>query len=55
MKININFDHMSLNSSLNEKFFRQTLYRKSKHTFYVQYFFFENLALYEIFWKNMVQ
>ena len=49
------FDHMSLSSSLNEKCFRQTLYRKSKHTFHVQYFFPQNLAVYEIFWKNMVQ
>jgi hypothetical protein len=28
---------------------------KMKHTFYVQYFFFEKLDVYEIMWKNMVK
>jgi hypothetical protein len=31
------------------------LQRKSKHKFYVQYFFFENRVVYEITWKNIVQ
>jgi hypothetical protein len=31
----------------------EKLYRKSIHTFYSQYFFF-NRALYGIKWKNMV-
>jgi hypothetical protein len=30
------FDHISVSSSQNEKFFRLKLERKSKHTFYVQ-------------------
>jgi len=34
------YDYNSLNSSLNEKCWRQNLYRKSKHTFYVQKLFF---------------
>jgi hypothetical protein len=31
------------------------LYRKSKHTFYAQELFFENGAIYEIMWKNIVE
>ena len=30
-------DHIALICSYNQKFFRKTLYRKSKHTFYVQW------------------
>jgi len=30
------YDDISLSSSWNEKCFRQKLWRKSKHTFYVQ-------------------
>jgi hypothetical protein len=33
------YDNISLNSSKNEKCFRPKLWRKSKHIFYVQYFF----------------
>ena len=33
-------------------FFRQKLYRKSKHTFCVHQLCFENHAFYEIMWKN---
>jgi len=33
------FDHILLSSPI-EKYFRQTLLRKSKHTFCVQYLFF---------------
>jgi hypothetical protein len=39
MKTFLNFDSMSLNSSYNEKCFRQKLQRKSKYTFYVQCLF----------------
>ena len=46
------FDHLSLNSSNNEKCFRQKLYRKSKHTFCVQWLFSENRAVYEIMWEK---
>ena len=49
------FDHISLIYSYNEKCFRQTLYKKSKHTFCVQWLFFENLAVCEIMWKNIVE
>jgi len=55
MKTNVNFDHISLSSSYNKKYFRQKLQRKSEHTFYVQYIIPENHAVYEIMWKNMVQ
>jgi hypothetical protein len=37
MKINTHFDHISLSSSCNEKFFGC---RENQNTFYVQYFFF---------------
>ena len=50
------YDNISLNCSQKEKCLRQKLYRKSKHTFYVQkLFFFENPAVYEIMWKNFVE
>jgi len=40
-------DDTSLNVSQNEKRFRQNLYRKSKHTFYVQHLFSsKNCAVY---------
>jgi hypothetical protein len=35
--------------------FREKLSRKSKHTFYVQLFFPESRAVYEIMWKNIVE
>jgi hypothetical protein len=44
-----------LNSSSNEKYFREQLLRKSKHTFYVQSFFFLNGAIYEIMWKRIAE
>jgi len=31
------------------------MYSKSRHVFYVQNFFFENLGVYEIIWKNMIE
>jgi hypothetical protein len=49
------FDHISLTSSQHEKCFRQNLYRKSQHTFDVQWRFSENLAVYEIMWKSIVE
>jgi hypothetical protein len=39
------FDHVSLSSSANEKYFRQ-ICRDNQNTF-----FFENPAVYEIMWK----
>jgi len=51
------YDHISLNSSWNEKYFRQNLVDKSKHIFFVQYLFFlkKNRTVYEIMWENVVQ
>ena len=46
--------YISLSSSYNEKYFRQNLHRKSKHTLYAIIFFFENRAVYEIIWKNIL-
>ena len=48
------YDKISPNSSQNENFFRQNLYRKSQHTFYVQYPLSENCTVYEIMWKNTI-
>jgi hypothetical protein len=48
------YDNISPNSAQSEKYFRQKVYRKSKHTFYVQKLFTENLVVYEIIWKIMV-
>jgi len=39
------YDNISLNSSCNEKCFRQTLYRKSKHILYLIPLFSENRAI----------
>jgi len=49
------FDHISLIYSYNEKCFRQKLYKKSKHTFCVQWLFFENRTVYEIMWKHILE
>jgi hypothetical protein len=46
------YDKNSVNSFYNEKYFRQNLYRKSKHIFYFYFFSPENRAVYEIMWKN---
>jgi hypothetical protein len=50
-------NHISLNSSLNEKYLRKTLWRTWTHTFDVHYLFFylENLFFYEIMWKSIVE
>jgi hypothetical protein len=42
------YDNISQNSAQGEKCFRQKLYRKSKHSFYDQQRFTENLIVYEI-------
>jgi hypothetical protein len=47
-------DNILLNFSYNEKYFRHIL-ENIKTQFYVHYLFFENHAIYEIMWKNMVQ
>ena len=44
-----------LNSYYTEKCFRQKLYRKSKHTFFVQELISKNHAVHEIMWKNIVE
>jgi len=49
------YDNTSLNSAWNGKCFIQTLYKKSKHSLWSPNFFPENLVLYEILWKNMVE
>jgi len=41
--------------SRNKKFFIYNLYIKSKHTFCDRKTFSENLTVYEIMWKNMVE
>ena len=46
------FERTSFNFSWNEMFFRQMLKINSKHTFYVQYMFFENRVVYEIMWEK---
>jgi hypothetical protein len=43
------YDNISLNSYWNEKWFRQKLKRKSKHTFYVQYLLRKSCRL----WNNV--
>jgi hypothetical protein len=48
------YGNISLNSSQNEKCVTRKLERKSKHIFYVQYFFL-NRTFYETAWNNMVQ
>jgi hypothetical protein len=42
-------------SSENEKYFRENLYINPKHIFYLNNFFPEDRAVYEIVWKNMIQ
>ena len=49
------YNNISLNSSYNEKRFRQKLYTKLKHTFYVQQRFPENRAVYDTMTKNVVE
>jgi ABC-type Zn2+ transport system substrate-binding protein/surface adhesin len=49
--------HISPTSSYeNEKNWKQKLYRKSKHILCsINFFFFKNLSVYEIMWKNAVE
>ena len=49
------YNNMSLNSSQNEKRFRQKLWRQWKHTLCVKRIVVENRAVYEILWKRMVK
>ena len=50
------FNHISLSSSQNEKYFRQKLQRKSKHILFSEnFFFFGNRAAYELMWNTTVQ
>jgi hypothetical protein len=49
------YNHVSLISSENEKYFRQELYIISKNTVYAQHFSLEKHAVYEIMWKNIVR
>jgi hypothetical protein len=50
-----NFYHISLISSYNEKIFRQ-ICRENRNThFRFNNFFFQNRAVYEIMWKNVIQ
>jgi len=45
-------DNVSTNSSKNDKFFGQKLYRKSKRTLYIEDLFPENRAVYGVMWKK---
>ena len=49
------FDHISLSSSWNEKFWNKFCTENQNTHFTLNIFFFENRAVYEITWKNMVQ
>ena len=46
---------MSLTSSYPEKCFETEVVDKIKHTFYIQYLFSENSAIYEIMWQNTAE
>jgi hypothetical protein len=45
----------SLNSSYNEKYFRQNLYKNSKHIFHVEKPFSENRVAYDMMGENKAQ
>jgi hypothetical protein len=49
------YDNILLNSSWNEKYFRQKVVEKNQITFYVQQLFLKNCAIYEIMWEKMVE
>ena len=50
------YDDISLNFSYNEKSFRKKNCRENQNTrFIFKKFFFENRAVYEIMWKNMLE
>jgi hypothetical protein len=49
------YDNILLNYPWKEKGFRQKMYRKPKHIFYILKLLSENHANYEIQWKNVVQ
>jgi len=48
------YSHVSVNYSLNERFFIQMLFRKSKYTLHIQLIFPQNPALYEKIWKKIL-
>jgi hypothetical protein len=48
------YRNISLNSP-NEKCCGQNLQRKSKHTYYGLFFSFENRAVYDIVWQNILE
>jgi len=55
MKTNIYFYHISLTSSYKEKYFRPSC-RETKNTHFIfNKPLFENRAVYEIMWKNIVE
>ena len=55
MKTFYMYDNVLLNSSYNEKCFREKLQRKSEYTFYVLSIFSDSRAVYEIMLKNIAQ
>ena len=55
MKSNTQFGHILHNSSYNEKYLRQKLYRKLKNILSSIIFFSENRTFYEIMWRKIVQ
>ena len=55
METNIHFDHILLSSSWNEKYFRQSCRENQNTHLYSITFFLENLTVYEIMWKDIVE
>jgi hypothetical protein len=55
MKTNAHFWQYLAQYFLEWEMFRSKSRTENQHTFYVQHIFSENLAFYEIVWKNMVQ
>ena len=49
------FNHISLNSSQTEKYFRKKGCRENQNSHMFNNFFFLNLTFYEIMWKNIVR
>ena len=49
------YDNIWLDSSYSEKYFRQNLFTKPKHTIYIQKVFSKIHAIYEIMNKNMIE
>jgi hypothetical protein len=55
MKTCAYYYNIPMNSSLNEKYLRQQLWRKSKHTFVFIILFYKNRAVYVVTWTNVVR